>query len=244
MGLRDQQTGVYTRGKFLAFYGSQKTQGIVTEPADVVITCTVAAALGATSLTLSAASAVSLKKKDILPFPTAQVMITQDIDLVAATPTVVTVDTPYGVVGEGILAAIAANDTANWDQLHWIGGIANSPENINTRTNELNQATYDDAQAAPYVETEIQGLDVNYQIQGNFKPDDFANAEARDIAFEPARYQQWVKAYHARENGSLSETVEGNALVTGYSSDRPATGIVTANWTYLLQSVKRLKFAA
>lgn len=225
----------FARGKNSEIFQSDAVAigAIATEPADVTIEVDTAASAGATTVTMSCATTVTLRRNLILAFDdgstTVLLRVTEDTEITPA-GVAVPVDAVAGDV-PGIPGALTLSHTAVWDQLHRVIGTESAGFSMTDNVQTLTPATYEAAFAGTtWAEDEATSKAWQIARSGRFKGGDYALGQVELAQFEER--EVWVKVVYPDEDGTPVRIYEGRARVRNLSVDPPATGVVDASWTW------------
>lgn len=225
----------FARGKNSEIFQSDAAAiGVLaTEPADVTIEVDVAADAGDTSVTLSCASTITLRRNLILAFDdgstTVLVRVTEETTI-GAGGAVVPVDAVAGEI-PGIPADLTTSHEAVWDQLHRVIGTESAGFSLTDNVQTLTPATYESAFAGTtWAEDEATSKAWAIARSGRFKGNDYALGQVELAAFQER--EVWVKVVYPDDNGVPVRIYEGRARVRNLAVDPPATGVVDASWTW------------
>lgn len=225
----------FARGKNSEIFQSDAFAAgtLATEPGDVTIEVDAGVAAGATTVTLSCATTVTLRKNLILAFDDGATVVLLRV----------TADTAIGVAGApvpvdavagdlpGIPGALTTSHVAVWDRLHRVIGTESAGFSTTDNVNTLTPATYESAFAGTtWAEDEATSKAWAIARSGRFKAGDFALGQVELASFEER--EVWVKVVYPDENGDPARIYEGRARVRNFSVDPPATGVVDASWTW------------
>lgn len=217
---RGMPSGLFAGG--LAALG-QKAE----RPTAVTLTVGTPAAASDTVVEVTASSAATIVKGTILDFAGVQVVVTADT-VVGVTPEDLPVRSVENKVG--LSEPIDAAEEAVWNGYHRVYGTSSAPLNISETTNQLRSTTYDSNLQPEWDETQITGKGWTLGRQGNFKPHDPAWLLIRQAANTGQEIH--VLRILPDESGAPARFERGRAIITGYSDDPPADGIITASWTF------------
>jgi hypothetical protein len=206
---------------------------LASEPPDVTIEVDTGVAAGATSVTLSCASTIVLRRNLILAFAdgatTVLVRVTEETTI-GSGGAAVPVDAVAGDL-PGIPGALTTSHEAVWDQLHRVIGTESAGFSMTDNVQALTPATYESAFAGTtWAEDEATSKAWSIARSGRFKGADYALSQVELAQFEER--EVWVKVVYPDEEGTPVRIYEGRARVRNLSVDPPATGVVDASWTW------------
>lgn len=213
-------SGLFAGG--LAALGAKAVQ-----PTPVTLTVSTAAVASDTEVEVTASSTAMIVKGTVLDFDGVQVVVTADtqVSSVAGDLPVRSVDNKVG-----LSVGIDLAETAVWNGYHRVYGTSSAPLAISETTQQLRSTTYDSHLQPEWDETQITGKGWTLNRQGNFKPHDPAWLLIRQAANTGQEIH--VLRILPDESGAPARFERGRAIITGYSDDPPADGIITASWTF------------
>lgn len=230
--------------KPIGLYLALLAPGVNTAPAAVTVTvATAGAEAGATEIPVEPLS-VAIPKNTVLAFTraagspaTLMVVVTADAAEAAAT---ISAEPYEGAEGDGLPYALAAADTASWDQLLTATGTENAPYTNNPQTQELSAITYGSGSGVSVQDPSTTSVAPQIARSGLF----IAEGQlVKDIIrYADGNRNWWAKHVSPDADGAPWLVRKGLARLSGLSQEGPADGLQRLSYTIRFRQIPYISY--